>query len=163
LLRKLFYKIVFLRKKKSNLIDSSKIFQSKSTTSIVEEEYTNKLINYILIINTSLTNTVVILTDTKGKLLKSFSSGHIQLLKGRQKTKQPDVLIMLLKILINKTSDIQNKPIAIHFINVKEYNETLVVNMLREKFFIQFMKSYNASPHNGCRPKKLKRLKRKKK
>jgi ribosomal protein S11 len=163
LLRKLFFKIVFLKKKEGNLIDPSKIFKKKSTNVTVEKEYTNKLINYILIINTSLTNTIVTLSDTKGKLLKSFSSGHIPLLKGKQKTKQPDVLIMLLKMLINKTSDIQNKPIAIHFVNVKEYNETLAVNMLREKFFIQFMKSYNVSPHNGCRPKKLKRLKRKKK
>ena len=70
---------------------------------------------------------------------------------------------MLLKMVINNTSHLENKPIAIHFINVKEHNETLVVNMLREKFFIQYIKSYNGSPHNGCRPKKLKRLKRKKK
>lgn len=163
LLKKLFSKIVFLKKKKTNLINLLEIFQKKSTNVTVEKEYANKLIDYILTINTSLTNTVVTFSDTKGKLLKAFYSGHIESLKGKQKTKQPDVLIMLLKMVINNTSHLENKPIAIHFINVKEHNETLVVNMLREKFFIQYIKSYNGSPHNGCRPKKLKRLKRKKK
>ena len=29
--------------------------------------------------------------------------------------------------------------------------------MVKKKFFIKLIKDYNLQPHNGCRPKKIKR------
>lgn len=167
LLKKLFYKIILL--KKTNRYNSSldmlnkyNLFNKKLLEITKQDTDVNKLINYILIINSSLTNTVVNLTDTKGKLIISLSAGQLNL-KGKQKRKQPSVLIMLLKELLIKTQFVKNKTIAVHFKNTKAYHESLVLSMLSEKFFIQFIKSYNLLPHNGCRPKKLKRLKNKSK
>lgn len=162
LLQKLFFKIILFKKTNNYKLLLTELNKYK----VLENSLTNinvtKLVNYILIINMSLTNTVVNLTDTKGKLIVSLSAGQLNF-KGKQKRKQPSVLIMLLKELLIKTRFVKNKTIAIHFKNTKEYHESLVISMLSEKFFIQFIKSYNLLPHNGCRPKKLKRLKTKNK
>lgn len=166
LLKKLFFKIIFLKKTDTyklllNELNKYKLLKKNLIDSNKNNLDVNKLVNYILIINMSLTNTMVHLTNTKGKLLVSLSAGQLNF-KGKQKRKQPSVLIMLLKELLIKTRFVKNKTIAVHFKNTKEYHESLVISMLKEKFFIQFIKSYNLLPHNGCRPKKLKRLKSKK-
>ena len=167
LLQKLFFKIILFKKTNNyklllTELNKYKVLENSLTNSTETDINVTKLVNYILIINMSLTNTVVNLTDTKGKLIVSLSAGQLNF-KGKQKRKQPSVLIMLLKELLIKTRFVKNKTIAIHFKNTKEYHESLVISMLSEKFFIQFIKSYNLLPHNGCRPKKLKRLKTKNK
>jgi len=158
LLRKLYLFIKILKRSNDNknlILDTTK---KHNTLKLYSND--PKLISYIIIINMSLTNTLVNLVDTKGNLLLSLSAGQINF-KGKQKRKQPTVLIALLKELLIKTKFVGNKPIAVHFKNTKFYHESIVISMLSEKFFIQFIKSYNLLPHNGCRPKKLKRLKNK--
>ena len=153
-------KMYFLIKNyKSSEKSKKHFFKSIEGRKTLSTQYRNdKLISYIIIIKMSLTNTLINLMDIKGNLVISLSAGQINL-KGKQKRKQPMVLIALLKELIIKTNFIGNRPVALHFKNTKSYHESLVISMLSEKFFIQFIKSYNLLPHNGCRPKKLKRLK----
>lgn len=116
-------------------------------------------INYILNIKVSKTNTLLNLSNIKGDPLLSFSGGSINL-KKKQKKLQPLALINLLKSLILKAGFINNKTIALHFQNVKPYYESLIVNLLKKIVFIKLMKSSNLQPHNGCRPKKIKRFKK---
>lgn len=156
LLKKLYFKILLLK----SIFNNFKLYSKLLNTYKNSNNNLNKLINYILIINMSPTNTLVNLTDPQGKLLISLSAGQLGL-KGKQKRKQPSVLILLLKELLIKTRFIKNQAITLHFKNTKSYHESLVISMLSEKFFIQLVKSYNLLPHNGCRPKKLKRLKNK--
>lgn len=166
LLQKLFFKIILFKRTDTykllfKELNEYQLLKKKLIDSTKNNTDVNILVDYILIINMSLTNTVIHLTDIKGKLLVSLSAGQLNF-TGKQKRKQPSVLIMLLKELLIKTRFVKNKTIAVHFKNTKEYYESLVISMLKEKFFIQLIKSYNLLPHNGCRPKKLKRLKRKK-
>ena len=154
--RNLLKKLYFFIKKLKQSNNKNKKFYCFSRKS----NNTSKLISYIITIKMSLTNTLVSLIDTKGNLLISLSAGQINF-KGKQKRKQPTVLIALLKELLSKSGFVGEKPVAIHFKNTKFYHESIVVSMLSEKFFVQFIKSYNLLPHNGCRPKKLKRLKNK--
>lgn len=151
-----FFKIL----KQSNINNKSVLKLLKTDYNFNYFQTTSKLISYIIIIKMSLTNTLVSLVDINGNLLISLSAGQLNF-KGKQKKKQPAVLIALLKELLSKASFVGNKPIAIHFKNTKFYHESIVISMLSEKFFIQFIKSYNLLPHNGCRPKKIKRLKNK--
>jgi ribosomal protein S11 len=117
------------------------------------------LISYIININLSPTNTLVNVTDVKGKPKVSFSAGLIHLTK-RQKKTQPMALISIFKILLLKARFLKNKPVALHFKNTKVFYESLIVRVLKDRLFIKSVQSYNLSPHNGCRPKKLKRIKR---
>jgi len=115
------------------------------------------LVVYIININLTNTNTLVNVTDIRGNTKISYSSGSVNL-KGKQKVKQPAALINILKLLIVKAKFLKNKPIALHFKNTKTHYESFIVNMLKNKFFIKTIRSYNLQPHNGCRPKKLKRF-----
>ena len=116
------------------------------------------LTNYIINIHTSQTNTLVSVTDIKGKVIISLSSGSLKLKKKQKKT-QPLAIMTILKHLILKANFLHNKIIVIHFKNVKTYYESLIIKLLSNILFIKSIKSYNLSPHNGCRPKKLKRFK----
>lgn len=132
----------------------SKIQNIKGSTQV-----TQNLVNYVLNIQISTTNTLVSLADSNGQPVVSFSGGSINL-KKRQKRMQPLALVNILKFLLLKARFLHNKTVAVHFTNVKIYYESLVIKMLKKVMFIKLVKSYNLQPHNGCRPKKLKRFKR---
>ena len=117
------------------------------------------LINYIIKINLTPTNTFLNVTDVKGNLKLALSAGNLNI-KNKQKTKQPNTLIQMLKILFLKSKFLTNKTITLQFKNIKPYHESIIINLLKEKIFIKSLKSYNLYPHNGCRPKKLKRFKK---
>lgn len=117
------------------------------------------LISYIININLSPTNTIISVTDIKGSPKISLSAGLINLTK-RQKKIQPMALINIFKVLLLKARFLRYNPIALHFKNTKSYYESLIIKGLKDKLFIKSIQSYNLSPHNGCRPKKIKRIKR---
>ena len=145
-------KLSKLNKNYNSTIISSKFIKNN-------KPFVNKtLISYIINVNLSLTNTLVCVTDINGKVLLSFSAGSIGLSK-RQKKTQPSALINIFKVLILKASFLKNKPVAIHFKNTKSFYESLIVKTLKDKLFIKTVQSYNLTPHNGCRPKKLRRIK----
>ena len=138
---------------------NGKIKYLAKTQELKKSEYvTQNLINYVMNIQISATNTLVSLTDSKGDPVISFSGGSINL-KKRQKRLQPLALVNILKFLLLKARFLHNKTIAVHFKNVKTYYESMVIKMLKRVLFIKSIKSYNLQPHNGCRPKKMKRFK----
>lgn len=134
-------------------ISSSCRYDKKSLTTF----YKQNLVRYIVHINLTSTNTLVSVTDIKGNVKLFYSSGQVNL-KGKQKTKQPAALINILKRLLLKAKFMQNEPLAIHFKNTRSHYEAFIVKMLKTKFFIKTIRSYNTQPHNGCRPKKIKRF-----
>lgn len=140
------------------LKDFAKEKQNFSSKKILINPIKQVLTNYIISIHTSQTNTLVSVTDIKGKIIISLSSGSLKL-KKRQKKTQPLAIMTILKHLILKASFLHNKIIVIHFKNVRTYYESLIIKLLSNILFIKSIKSYNLSPHNGCRPKKLKRFK----
>ena len=157
-LKTMFAAAQFVRTPKVSQIYKSKMsllcqFNKKSLVTI----YKQSLVRYIVHINLTSTNTLVSVTDIKGNVKLSYSSGQVNL-RGKQKTKQPAALINILKRLLLKAKFMQNEPLAIHFKNTRSYYEAFIVKMLKTKFFIKTIRSYNMQPHNGCRPKKIKRF-----
>lgn len=69
-------------------------------------------------------------------------------------------LVNIFKVLLLKVGFLRNAPVAIHFKNTKAFYQSFLIKALKDKLFIKSIQSYNLSPHNGCRPKKLKRIKR---
>jgi ribosomal protein S11 len=159
LIEKLKNKILFLEHVKDNRkLKSLKLFLSKKNQDL---DIQGNLIKYIIGISLLKTNTFIYVTDIKGQLKFSCSAGLINL-SGKQKIKKPLVLINLLKLISTKINFISTKPVALHLINFNKYYEQFALNILKIKFFIKIIRNYNIQPHNGCRPKKLKRTKRKK-
>jgi ribosomal protein S11 len=116
-------------------------------------------VHYIININLTYTNTFINVTDIKGHVKLSYSGGS-GFLKSKQKVKQPTAILTLLKQLVSTADFLTNSFLAIHFKNTKTYYEYYVIKLLKQKFFIKTVRSYNFRPHNGCRLKKIKRLKK---
>lgn len=140
--------------KKQNNLKNIQILKNSLTLKKIKQ---NPL-TYVITLTISQTNTLLNLSDTHGKLLISLSGGSINL-KKRQKKLQPLALINLFKSLILMANFKPNQSVVIHFKNVKSYYESLVINLLKKVIFIKSIKSLNLQPHNGCRPKKLKKIK----
>ena len=154
-------KLVVNTKNALNYVKNNKKIKSLSQIQNLKEsaQVAQNLINYVLNVQITTTNTLVSLANSKGQPVVSFSGGSINL-KKRQKRVQPLALVNILIILMLKARFLHNKTVAVHFTNVKNYYESLIIKMLRKVMFIKLVKSYNLQPHNGCRPKKLKSFKR---
>jgi ribosomal protein S11 len=139
-------------------LNSTGKLQKKKILQELDVNRSGELINYVIHVNLSLTNTYVSVTDVKGRLLISLSAGAVGL-KKRQKRTQPLAVVSVFKELFLKTKNLDKKKVSIHFHNVKFYYESLVIKLLKPRVFIKTVRSYNLHPHNGCRPKKLKRFK----
>jgi ribosomal protein S11 len=120
------------------------------------------LIKYIISINLLEKNTFFNVTDIKGNLKFFRSAGFVEL-KGKRKIKQPLALNNLIDSLKNEAIFLYNKPVAVHLTNVNFFSFKYVVSKLEEKFFITFIRVFDSKPHNGCRPRKIKRGKKRRK
>jgi ribosomal protein S11 len=153
--------LVYAKVLKAPFLNQKKIYKDYYYKPDFPKENTLKqnLNNYIIKINATKTNTFLNITDSKGNLKLSFSAGKLGL-KKRQKIAQPNALIQLLKKVFLRAKFLENKTIGLQFRSIKPSHELLVLNMLKNIVFITSIRSYNLYPHNGCRPKKLKRFKR---
>jgi ribosomal protein S11 len=118
---------------------------------------------YIIHVSVLKKNTTIKLTDTKGQLKLFCSASSSLKLSGKQKRMQPKVLINLLKHFLGKAYFLNNKLVALHSNHINKSLLRLVIQGLKKKIDIKTINYSNFFPHNGCRPKKIKRLKRKKK
>lgn len=150
-------KIVHINKILNNIIKDLKETNFLKPKTLKKKKQT--LINYVVNIQTSQTNTIINITNIKGNSILSVTAGSLNFNKKQKKT-QPLALLNILKKILLKSNFLNDKIIAIHFKNVKIYYESLVIRMLQKLLFIKSIKSYNLSPHNGCRPKKIKRFKK---
>jgi len=153
-------------------------------------DFFNEFVQYIIHISVLKKNTTIHITDVKGQLKLFCSASYSLKLLGRQKTMQPKVLIKLTKYLLKKAYFLKKKlyrtnkeslpiayflkkklyrtnkkslPIALHskFINQKFLK--LITVRLKKKIDIKTIRFSNFYPHNGCRNKKIRRLKHRKK
>ncbi len=143
----------------NNLYSKFILTKSKNSFNSKNKLIKENLISYVINVNLSPTNTLVNVTDINGNPKITFSAGLVNLTKSQKKA-QPMALINIFKALLLNARFLTNKPVALHFKNTKSFYESLIIKALKDKLFIKSVQSYNLSPHNGCRPKKLKRVKR---
>lgn len=116
---------------------------------------------YIINISFLKANTTIHLSDIKGNIKLFYSAGDIGL-KGKQKTKRRIAISKLIVILLKKAPFINKKPVALHLNNIKFYKR-LIIKQLKRNLFIKIIKSFNLTPYNGCRKRKIRRKKHTKK
>ena len=152
------YKLIkivnFLKKSKS----FKTTFKTKSKFNLNNKSSNKNSIVYIINVILSPSNSFVNVTDLNNNVLLSLSAGELGLTKFQKKT-QPTALLHIFKVLLVKAKFLQNNSVALHFRNVKRFHESFFINLLKTKLYIRSFQSYNLVPHNGCRPKKLKKIK----
>ena len=112
------------------------------------------LVSYIININLSTSNTIISVTDKKGNLKGYYTSGTLGF-RGSQKTKKY-TLITLLKNFLYNFNYINNKSVVVNFKGIVK-DQKLFIKKLKEKVSIKAIIYNNSLPHNGCRPKKIRR------
>ena len=121
-----------------------------------------KPINYIVGVNIYKTNVVIYVSNVKGEINFFYTAGSLNL-KKNQKKKKIVIITKLLKILLTNVSFISKKDIvALHLYNFNEGLVKVVYSFLIKHYNLEVVQVNNNQPHNGCRPRKLKRKKRRK-
>nr|YP_010241695.1 ribosomal protein S11 [Rhizosolenia setigera]QTI82383.1 ribosomal protein S11 [Rhizosolenia setigera]WAQ69946.1 ribosomal protein S11 [Rhizosolenia setigera]WAQ69982.1 ribosomal protein S11 [Rhizosolenia setigera]WAQ70018.1 ribosomal protein S11 [Rhizosolenia setigera]WAQ70054.1 ribosomal protein S11 [Rhizosolenia setigera] len=114
-----------------------------------------KLIEYKIIIHLANKNVIFIITDKNSKIINYITSGLLGY-KGFQK-RSKDAVIILLKKIFFFFNYINNKNTSIYIKGLK-YNRKLIIKKLKKKFIVKSLIYNDILPHNGCRPKKKKRI-----
>ena len=114
-------------------------------------------IDNCIICNLNYSNLKIHITDSEGNMEYSVNSGLLRF-KGSQKTSRQAILAILNK-LISRKHYYSGKNISIHIKGfVRKYNK-LIINKIKSNFIVKLIRYYNLHPHNGCRPRKIRRLK----
>jgi ribosomal protein S11 len=121
---------------------------------ILEQDF---VIVYIITITFLKANTMIHISDTTGNI-KWFCSSGLVSITGKRKKKRRSVLLKLIILLLKKASFLSKNPVALHLNNVSSY-QTFIVDRLKQNIFIKIIKSFNQTPYNGCRKKKIRRKK----
>ena len=148
-------------KRKQTTIQSFQNTKKLIKTNFFYNLNTLEIIKYIVGISFLKKNTIIYITDIRGRLKHYCSAGFIKLNK-KQKIKIPLVLMKLTKVILAKVPNLKKIPVAIHLNNISKQLQFFFEPIFKTQFFIIQLASFKTFPHNGCRPKKLKRKKRKK-
>jgi len=121
------------------------------------------LIRFIIGVSAYRNNVIVYITDIKGKLSYYKSSGMLGLIK-KQKKRSVHIIFKLLKFLISNNKHLKAGFVnALHLKNINKKLCVIIINFLsKNSIHIKNIRLRNHQPHNGCRPKKIRRKKRKK-
>ena len=124
----------------------------------IELDNTQSLVvMYIINISFLKANTTIHVSDIKGNMKLFYSAGSVGL-TGKQKKKRRIAVSKLISIILKKATFLNKKPIALHLKNVSFY-KNLIVSRLKKTLYIRVIKTFNQTPYNGCRKKKLRRKK----
>jgi ribosomal protein S11 len=162
LTKKIKNKIFFFKKlkKKENLKNLRFLISKTDVFESYGFERNNSLIKYVIGISMYNTNTIIYLSDIKGTIKFFCSAGSLKMNK-KQKTKKISVLIKLMKFMLSKINFVSRTDlIALHLKNFNKHLSFFALNFLLKYRDIGVLKINNNPPHNGCRPRKLKRKKR---
>ena len=117
------------------------------------------LIKYIIGISIYSTNIIMYVSDIKGTIKFFCTSNSL----GLKKKKKIVTLSKLIKYTISKVDFIfNNELVSLHFKNCTERLSSYASFILSQHYNIEVIKVKNNTPHNGCRPRKIKRKKRQK-
>ena len=140
-------------------IKSLHLFQTEDKKVI--KKYNKFIVSYIFNILVTRNNMFVTVSDFKGKPKFVYSMASF----GEKKLINPTIkpaglIIKMFDTILSDTKHFYKQAVGLHFTNTNMHQESLIVNILKKKFFITLFKSFNFPPHNGCRPKKLRRVKK---
>jgi ribosomal protein S11 len=150
LLEKHDFKDVILKNPKYH--NNLNIIWLNDETSKMKELY--DLVNYFISISVSRSNIVANVMSVNGEVLVNLTSGKVGL-RGPNKAKRFSMITILKKLIYNYPF-LKNKPIAVKLKGLK-YNNKLILKKFNEKFLLKAIMYQNSIPHNGCRPRKIKR------
>ena len=102
---------------------------------------------------------MVHIVDSGGNSLRHINSGLLGF-QGRQKSGRYAILAVL-KELTKYEHKLRLCEIAVVFLGLFKKHSIFITNKIKTRFKVKIIKYNNMHAHNGCRPKKIRRLKNK--
>lgn len=149
-LKKIIKKVPEFYKQNKNLY-----LMRKNLTEIVNPSTSTSENHGILTIKITISNILINVTDIKGKNILQLSSGLAHY-HGKERLKKY-VIVNLIKNVLDAFSKLSYTNVSLHFKGVKKHR-SLIINLLKKKLYFTLIKHNFALPHNGCRPRKTKRI-----
>ena len=115
-------------------------------------------ITYFFIFKVSYANCMVHIVDCEGNSLRHINSGLLGF-QGRQKSGRYAILAVLNE-LAKYEHKLRRCEIALVFLGLFKKHSIFITNKIKTKFKVKIIKYNNMQAHNGCRPKKIRRLKK---
>ena len=157
-----------IKKVKKEILFFKQIKDDKTFTDLrfllsqVSSFKSKNLINYIIGISIYNTKIIIYLSDIKGTIKFFCTAGSLGI-KRKQTNKKIAVLIKLMKVMMYKIKYVSKEDlIALHLKNCNKQLSTFISVFLAKYYNIELIRVDNNKPHNGCRPRKIKRKKRRK-
>ena len=117
-----------------------------------KDSSSSALISYIIIVNVSKRNSSILITDRTGKKKSFYTSNNL----GFTKTQKHTMIAMLRKMVYNYKY-LNNKNSIVIFKGLRRYHK-LIIAKLKKKLNVKAIIYNKSLPHNGCRPKKIRRV-----
>lgn len=152
-LKKQFMKSINLKREKLKMLKHKDIDKKKNINDFIIDN----TVMYIIDITFLKTNTILNVMDFDGTLQHFYSAGNVGF-KGKSKKTRLIVFKQFYKILVNELKFLRKVPVALHLKNVGS-NKFWILKVLKRKFYIKVVRTFNVYPHNGCRKPKARRKK----
>lgn len=162
-------KTIFIKvsAKYKNILTSKLLFNNilKKTNLVKNQNYPTNVVNQknssyaygIVSFKFSSSNTLLSIMTPTGSTLFSVSSGDLRF-KGRQKINRQIVVKRMIKVLKGVYPILLDcSPwVVLHLINTGN-KKNFIIKALKKCFLVTSVKSFDVSPYNGCRKKKVRR------
>jgi hypothetical protein len=128
---------------------------------LFKKSFNNKvfLVNYIIYICFKKSNTFLHILDCLGNQVVFYSIG---LLKYNKKLSKFIILEKFSKLILFELNFLKNNTVVSIYLKNFDFNYKWFLNKIKKKLYIICVDLINSLPYNGCRKKKLKRIKLKK-
>ena len=117
---------------------------------------------YVISITFLYKNVTIQVMDTKGLLKVSCSTTSSLKIIIKQQRVKIALISKLLKYFLDEVlyfnDEISRVPVALNLKSVNRKYLNLIVKKLKPKFNIKIINYFSCSPHNGCRPRKMRRV-----
>lgn len=133
---------------------------SQLLTTLTPRSSTNSkdlLIFYVINITFLRANTIIQLSDARGKSILFFNAGDVGLV-GKQKRQRKLATTRLIQLLFTKIPHLTTFPVAVHLKNVRAHKVSILEH-LKKFSLIRIVRNFTQIPYNGCRKKKIQRKK----
>ena len=151
------FKIIKLYKRRESKIQYGQFLAELSNGKKITIDDYSHIISSIIKIKFLKSNIMITLTDIKGNVETKLSSGLFGF-KGSEKMSRYAILSIIKFLFFKIRSSEEKRVMSVHFMGMKKSFGKNVIKYLKNFVTVKIIKFFNKVPHNGCKPKKRRRL-----
>jgi small subunit ribosomal protein S11 len=146
-----------LKKNNFSLQNKLKVYSSGINLPVTSESTVSKGCQAILYVKSSRNNTIVSLTNLKGKVQFIQSCGSMGF-QGKKKRSTKFAVESTLYSIVEKAKEQGHKSVFVHLNGFARARFAVLSCLKKNDLKIEGIRDVTPNPHNGCRPRKARRV-----